>query len=81
MRCSPTSPRASEAVFDSAYSLIAAYVEEAWQQVDPERRRLLADTVVRMTISHIVAPSRNPAAAAEDIAAVAVCIAGVGGGF
>ncbi|WP_432092897.1 TetR family transcriptional regulator [Streptomyces sp. bgisy100] len=70
----------SEAVFDSAYNVVAAYVEEAWPGVTPERRRLMVDAVVRMTISHIVAPSLPPSAATDDIAAIAVYIAGTRGG-
>ncbi|MEV6975328.1 TetR family transcriptional regulator [Kitasatospora sp. NPDC093806] len=70
----------SEAVFDSAYTLIAAYVEQAWPQVEPERRRLLVDAAVRLTISHIVAPALPVPVAARNIADITVYIAGTRGG-
>lgn len=70
----------SEPVFDSAYTLIADYVEKAWPMVPAERRRLMVDAVVRMTISHVVAPALPPEQAARDIADIAVHIAGTRGG-
>ncbi|MFF1357771.1 TetR family transcriptional regulator [Streptomyces sp. NPDC058297] len=69
----------SEQIFDSAYTLIADYVEKAWPMIPDERRRLMVDAVVRMTISHIVAPALPPEQAARDIADIAVHVAGTRG--
>ncbi|MFF2658438.1 TetR family transcriptional regulator [Kitasatospora sp. NPDC058032] len=75
---SPLTTR-SESVFDCTYALIAGYVDRAWPQVSPERRRLMVDAAVRLTISHIMAPSVPVPVAARDIADIAAYIAGVNG--
>ncbi|MFH8735539.1 MULTISPECIES: hypothetical protein [unclassified Streptomyces] len=63
-------------MFGSACTPIADCVGEAWPTIPDERRRLMVDAVVRMTISHIVAPALPPEQAARDIADIAVHVAG-----
>ncbi|WP_442802572.1 hypothetical protein [Streptomyces sp. CB01635] len=65
----------SEQIFGSTCTLIADYAGEAWPTIPDERRRLMVDAVVRMAISHIVAPALPPERTARDIADIAVHVA------
>lgn len=47
-----------------ATARLTATIEEGWPQAPPEKARLLAETLVRLAISHITAPDRAPEATA-----------------
>jgi AcrR family transcriptional regulator len=46
---------------------IAALIPEVWPQVGPEDARLLAESLVRLAISHALLPSQDPAKTARDV--------------
>jgi AcrR family transcriptional regulator len=48
-----------------ATARLAAVIEEGWSQAPPEKARLLAESLVRLAISHVTAPSGS----AEETAA------------
>lgn len=45
-----------------------------WPALDPVRRRLAADTVVRLTFSHLVLPGGRPDEVARDLALIAAAL-------
>jgi AcrR family transcriptional regulator len=47
---------------------LEAHVRTHWPEIDPARLHLLADTVVRLTFSHLVLPGGRPEQVAADIA-------------
>jgi len=65
----------SEPVFDAAMAMLDAYAVDAWPYVDAESRDLAVETIVRMTVSHIVQPAGSPEATARRIAKITVRIA------
>jgi AcrR family transcriptional regulator len=46
---------------------VSALIAETWPQVHPDDARLVADTLVRLAISHALYPAAAPAAVAGDI--------------
>ncbi len=46
---------------------IATLIPEVWPQVGAEDARLVAETLVRLAISHALLPSEDPAAVAEGV--------------
>ncbi|MFM9370078.1 TetR/AcrR family transcriptional regulator [Streptomyces sp. Da 82-17] len=64
-----------EPVFDTATAMIDAYASEAWPDVDPASRSLAVETIVRLTVSHIVQPTGDPGESARRIARITVRIA------
>ncbi|WP_153540029.1 TetR family transcriptional regulator [Actinomadura macrotermitis] len=46
----------SEPLLDTATAMLEAYGAEAWPEVDADARALAIETVVRLTVSHIVQP-------------------------
>jgi AcrR family transcriptional regulator len=46
---------------------IAELIGEVWPQVGADDARLLADSLVRLAISHALLPSQDPAATARDV--------------
>ncbi|HZC73421.1 MAG TPA: TetR family transcriptional regulator [Jatrophihabitans sp.] len=46
---------------------VATLIPEVWPQVRPDDARLLAETLVRLAISHALLPARDPAATAHDM--------------
>jgi len=44
------------------------HVRSHWPEIEPERLHLIADTVVRLTFSHLVLPGGRPEQVAADIA-------------
>ncbi|MFE6814788.1 TetR family transcriptional regulator [Streptomyces sp. NPDC057677] len=70
-----------EPVFGTAMAMLDAYAVEAWPDVDDESRGLAVETIVRLTVSHIVQPVASPEESARRIAAITARIAypGVGG--
>ncbi|MFC7219604.1 TetR family transcriptional regulator [Streptomyces polyrhachis] len=71
-------------VFDAATGMLDAYAAEAWPEVDEVSRSLAVETIVRLTVSHIVRPSGSAQESAGRIAGIAVRVAyggeGAGGG-
>ncbi|MEV6110217.1 TetR family transcriptional regulator [Streptomyces sp. NPDC051940] len=71
-----------EPVFDTATAMLDAYAADAWPEVDAQSRGLAVETIVRLTVSHIVQPSASPEESADRIARITVRVAygvGVGG--
>ncbi|WP_435973388.1 TetR family transcriptional regulator [Streptomyces sp. Qhu_M48] len=64
-----------EPVFGTAMTMLDAYASEAWPDVDEESRGLAVETVVRLTVSHIVQPVASPEESARRIAAITARIA------
>ncbi|MER5964971.1 TetR family transcriptional regulator [Streptomyces sp. NPDC002057] len=64
-----------EPVFGTAMAMLDAYATEAWPDVDEESRGLAVETVVRLTVSHIVQPVASPEESARRIAAITARIA------
>ncbi|MFC8585532.1 TetR family transcriptional regulator [Streptomyces sp. NPDC057217] len=69
----------AEPVFGTAMAMLDAYATEAWPDVDEESRGLAVETVVRLTVSHIVQPVASPSEAAARIARITTRIAYPGG--
>ncbi|MFJ4870398.1 TetR family transcriptional regulator [Streptomyces sp. NPDC088757] len=65
----------TEPVFGAAMAMLDAYAIEAWPDVDEESRGLAVETVVRLTVSHIVQPVASPAETAARIARITARIA------
>lgn len=64
-----------EPVFETAMSMLDAYAAEAWPEVDPASRSLAVETIVRLTVSHIVQPAASPDETARRIAEITTRIA------
>ncbi|WP_030763489.1 TetR/AcrR family transcriptional regulator [Streptomyces griseus] len=69
----------TEPVFGTAMALLDAYAVEAWPDVDEESRGLAVETIVRLTVSHIVQPVAAPQDSARRIARVTARVAYPGG--
>ncbi len=69
----------TEPVFGTAMTLLDAYAVEAWPDVDEESRGLAVETIVRLTVSHIVQPVAPPEESARRIARVTARVAYPGG--
>ncbi|KQX56917.1 MULTISPECIES: TetR family transcriptional regulator [unclassified Streptomyces] len=69
-----------EPVFGTAMAMLEAYATEAWPDVDEESRGLAVETIVRLTVSHIVQPVADPGESARRIARITSRIAYPGGG-
>ncbi|MET9535508.1 MULTISPECIES: TetR family transcriptional regulator [unclassified Streptomyces] len=70
----------AEPVFDTAMAMLDAYATEAWPDVDAESRSLAVETIVRLTVSHIVQPATSPQESARRIARITTRIAYPGAG-
>jgi AcrR family transcriptional regulator len=55
-------------VVDWATERLGAAIREGWPQVAPHDVEVLAETLVRLAISHVTAPKGTPAEAAADLA-------------
>jgi AcrR family transcriptional regulator len=58
----------SEQLQSIARDHLENHVRSHWPEIDPARLHLLADTVVRLTFSHLVLPGGRPEQVAADIA-------------
>jgi AcrR family transcriptional regulator len=65
----------SEPVFDTATAMLDGYAADAWPDVDAESRSLAVETIVRLTVSHILRPAGPPDETARRIARITVRIA------
>ncbi|MFF2852449.1 TetR family transcriptional regulator [Streptomyces sp. NPDC058001] len=64
-----------EPVFDIATAMLDAYAVDAWPEIDAESRGLAVETVVRLTVSHMVQPGSSPEQSAQRIAQITARIA------
>ncbi|WP_217570480.1 TetR family transcriptional regulator [Streptomyces sp. GbtcB7] len=64
-----------EPVFDTAVAMLDAYAADAWPDVDTESRSLAVETVVRLTVSHIVQPASSSEESARRIGRITARIA------
>ncbi|MCD0448532.1 TetR family transcriptional regulator [Actinocorallia sp. API 0066] len=60
----------SEPLLDTATTMLDAYGADAWPEIDPESRALAVETVVRLTVSHIVQPTLPPDLTATRLARI-----------
>ncbi len=58
----------SEALLAAARERCAAYLSERWPDLPADHVRLVADAVIRLTLSHLVLPDGPPERVAADIA-------------
>lgn len=65
-----------EPVFNTAMDMLDAYASEVWPGVDEESRSLAVETIVRLTVSHIVQPGGPPEETARRIAQITARITG-----
>lgn len=65
----------AEPVFVTATAMLDAYATEAWPEIDAESRDLAIETIVRLTVSHIVQPVAPPEESARRIALITTRIA------
>lgn len=60
-----------EPLLENAFALFGDWVEEHWPAADPGEVRVMVESVVRLCQSHILTPTKEPAAVAADLAIVA----------
>jgi AcrR family transcriptional regulator len=60
----------AEQLQDVARGHLAEHLRTHWPQIAPARLQLVADTVVRLTFSHLITPGGRPEQVAHDIALV-----------
>lgn len=61
----------SEPLIDGAVHVFGDWVAEQWPALDPADAHLMVETMVRLTLSHILTPTREPSEVAQDLARVA----------
>jgi AcrR family transcriptional regulator len=66
----------SEQLQDVARSHMEQHFLAHWPDMDPERLHLVADTVVRLTFSHLLLPGGRPEQVAHDIAVIVSALLG-----
>lgn len=64
----------SEQLQEAARAHLETYLAERWPEIGPERLHLVADTVVRLTFSHLVLPGGRPEQVAHDIAVIVAAL-------
>ncbi|WP_030661634.1 TetR family transcriptional regulator [Streptomyces cellulosae] len=60
----------SEPLLDTAITMLTAYAAEVWPDIDAHSRDLAVESVVRLTVSHLVQPALPPDLSAERIAEI-----------
>lgn len=58
----------SEPLLETAGTMLRDYAAEAWPFIEPEARDLAIETVVRLSVSHIVLPGAAPDVTADRVA-------------
>lgn len=71
--------RGGEGALLASTAMVDAYAIETWPDVDEESRRLAVETIVRLTVSHIVRPVASPEESARRIARITARTAYPGG--
>lgn len=66
----------SETLLQTAATMLDDYVTEVWPEVDPYSRGLAIETVVRLTVSHIVQPVSSADETSRRVAQIVVRVAG-----
>ncbi|MFD8914753.1 TetR family transcriptional regulator [Streptomyces sp. NPDC059575] len=64
-----------EPVFATAMAMLDDYATQAWPDIDAQSRGLAVETIVRLTVSHIVQPAGPPEECARRIAQITTRIA------
>jgi AcrR family transcriptional regulator len=64
-----------EPVFNTAATMLDAYAADTWPDVDAASRSLAVETIVRLTMSHIIQPGGSPEQSARRIAEITARIA------
>jgi AcrR family transcriptional regulator len=64
----------SEHLQERAREHLEAHVASHWPGIDPVRRHLAADTVVRLTFSHLVLAGGRPDEVARDLATIVTAL-------
>lgn len=60
-----------EALLESAMAIVGDWVMSQWPKADPADVRVTVESVVRLCQSHILTPTKTPAAVGADLALVA----------
>jgi AcrR family transcriptional regulator len=60
----------AEPLLETATLMLDGYAAESWPLVDDTSRSLAVETVIRLTVSHVVQPAGEPGESAERIAAI-----------
>lgn len=58
----------SEPLIDTATTMLTEHIAQVWPAIDPESRALAIETLVRVTVSHIVQPTTPPDQTAQRVA-------------
>ncbi|MGX1548793.1 TetR family transcriptional regulator [Streptomyces adustus] len=66
-----------EPILTSAWTLVAAWLGDVLPHVDENRRAEAVDLLVRLSISHMLLPSPDPAAAPASVARTACAVLGI----
>lgn len=66
----------SEQLQATARAHLEQHVRSHWPEIEPERLHLVADTVVRLTFSHLLLPGGRPEQVAHDIAVLVSALLG-----
>ncbi|WP_030145159.1 TetR family transcriptional regulator [Spirillospora albida] len=70
----------SDQLLRTAQDALDGYVSDAWPRIDPLSRSLAIETVVRITVSHIVQPVAPAEETAERVAEIVMRVALPGAG-
>jgi AcrR family transcriptional regulator len=65
----------AEPLLETATGMLDGYAADAWPLVDATSRALAVETVIRLTVSHIVQPTSSPEESAERIASIVARVA------
>lgn len=60
-----------EPLIDHAVEVVGEWVREQWPSANPEDIRVMVESVVRLGLSHILTPTRDPRDVANDLALLA----------
>jgi len=60
-----------ETLIANASAVVRAWVTEQWPAADPEDVRLMVETIVRLSLSHVLTPTKTPEEVGADLAVVA----------
>ncbi|MGO9158784.1 TetR/AcrR family transcriptional regulator [Mycobacterium sp.] len=60
-----------EPLIERAVEIFGSWVTEQWPSANPAEMRVMVESIVRLTLSHILTPTKAPSDAARDLALVA----------
>lgn len=67
----------SQPLLQTAATMLDTYAAKAWPKVDPHSRGLAVETVVRLTVSHIVQPVASAEETGKRLAEITARVAGI----